>query len=216
MEALDPKQQELIDKAFADLGSVELPYQRKQTFFSFGKKEVLKPVFIECFRKYDNTIKEFVWLPEYDEVLDWMVDNEGRGLYLTGDCGRGKSTIILGVIKPLFKPCFKKKLHGFHATELVNEIHSDFIKKYRWNYQKYFEWKFSYIDELGVERMVNDFGEKFEAFNEIINIAEQDLNILILSSNLTGDQFLRRYGDRSVDRLKRLCRIVKFKGKSLR
>ena len=64
--------------------------------------------------------------------------------------------------------------------------------------------------------MINDYGEKFEPFNEIINIAEQDLNILIIASNMTPDQFLQRYGDRSMDRIRGLCKSVEFKGESLR
>jgi DNA replication protein DnaC len=64
--------------------------------------------------------------------------------------------------------------------------------------------------------MISDFGEKIEPFNEILNEAEQKLNILIISSNLTGEQFLERYGDRTMDRLKRLCKIISFKGNSLR
>lgn len=34
--------------------------------------------------------------------------------------------------------------------------------------------------------------------------------------NLTREQLLRRYGERTFDRLTRLCRPVKFEGESLR
>jgi len=207
---IDPQDLERIKKAFAKL-SIEGPYERRVTQLTFGKRERLRPIFEQCFTMYDTTLKEFQWLPEYEEVLDWMVDNMGRGLFMCGNCGRGKTTIILGVIRPMFT-ALGKHLPGFHASVLTNKnIVSD-----GWNYEKYKTWKFSYIDELGTERAVNDYGEKFEAFNEIINGAEQNLDILIISSNLSSEQFLQRYGDRAMSRIGRLCKVVEFTGDDLR
>lgn len=207
---IDPQDLERIKKAFAKL-SVEGPYERRTTQFTFGKRERLRPLFEQCFTMYDTTLKAFQWLPEYEEVLDWMIDNKGKGLFICGNCGRGKTTIILGVIRPLFT-ALGKHLPGYHASVLSSKT----IESDEWNYMKYRKWKFSYLDELGTERAVNDYGEKFEAFNEIINMAEQNLDIMIISSNLSPDQFLQRYGDRTMDRINRLCKIVEFKGESLR
>lgn len=72
------------------------------------------------------------------------------------------------------------------------------------------------IDELGVEPLINDYGEKYEGFNRIINAAERYLRPLFISTNLTEEQLLQRYGERTFDRLTRLCRIVEFCGESLR
>jgi len=216
MEPVNPQFKVTIEKAFQSLSNVNGPYERRQTFLSFGNKEILKYMFIESFKKYDTTIKEFHWLPEYNEIIDWLVDTHGKGLYLTGDCGRGKTNIILGVILPLYLIRFKAILPGYHATQLSDRVPPQFDNLYRWIYELYKKWKVAYIDELGTERMVTDFGEKFEPFNEILNIAELKLNVLIISSNLTGEQFLNRYGDRSMDRIKRLCNIITFKGESLR
>lgn len=209
---IDPKHLELINKAFARL-SENGPYERRTTKLSFGVRDKMKAVFIECFTRYDKTIpknREFKWLPEYEKILDWLADNQGKGLFLYGACGRGKSTTILGVIKPMFV-AIGLVLPGFHASLLPSKSLS-----HEWNYEKYRKWKYSYIDELGTEALVNDYGEKYEPFNEIINKAEQDLDILIISSNLTPDQFLARYGDRTMDRINRLCKIIEFKGESLR
>lgn len=35
----------------------------------------------------------YKWLPEYDNVADWLTDNNGQGLFCMGNCGRGKTTI---------------------------------------------------------------------------------------------------------------------------
>jgi DNA replication protein DnaC len=214
METIDPKHKELLDKAFEKL-SVDGPYEIKPTNISLGARDKLKPVFIECFTRYDKTITEqhpLMWLKEYDKVLDWMADNQGKGLFLYGDCGRGKSKIILGVLRPVFI-ALGKQLPGFHASMLTAK---SIFEPDEWNFQKYRKWKFSYIDELGTESAVNNYGEKFEAFNEIINMAEERLDILIMSSNLSPEQFMHRYGDRSMDRINRLCKMIEFNGNSLR
>jgi DNA replication protein DnaC len=214
MEAIDQKHLELINKAIAKL-SEQRPYERRSTKLSFGKKEKLPPVIKELFERYDKDLVEipgrkFVWLSEYDEVVDWLVDNEAKGLFMYGGYGRGKS-IMINAIKTMFVAA-GMQLPGFHASMLPNKspVYDN------WNFELYRKWKCSYIDELGSERAVNDFGEKFEPFNEIINIAEQDLNILVISSNLNADQFLLRYGNRAMDRIRRLCKAVEFKGGSLR
>jgi DNA replication protein DnaC len=214
MEELEKKHKDLIDKAFQQLASEAGAYERRYTNLSFGVKKMLRPAFIECFTRYDKTIPEgkFQWLPEYELVLDWLEDNKGKGLCLYGSCGRGKSNIILGVLKPLFLAT-GKAFPGFHASLLTSK---DQIFTEDWNYVKYRRWKWSYIDELGSESLVNNYGERFEPFNEIINKAEQDLDILIISSNLSADLFLQRYGDRAIDRINRLCKMIEFKGESLR
>ena len=207
---IDPKHLALIDKAFAKLSEVA-PYERRPTQLSFGDRAKLVPVFVECFTRFDPTVKEMRWLKEYDEVCDWLANNGGKGLFLYGACGRGKTNTILGVIRPLFLAT-GISLPGMHASLLPSKS----VYHEGWNFESYRKWKYSYIDELGTEKMVNDYGEKFEPFTEIINKAEQDLDILVITSNLTPDQFLQRYGDRSMDRIRRLCKAVEFKGESLR
>ncbi len=69
---------------------------------------------------------------------------------------------------------------------------------------------------MGVEPLVNDYSEKCEDFNRVINAAERYLRPLFISTKLTREQLLLRYGERTFDRLMRLCRPVKFEGESLR
>jgi DNA replication protein DnaC len=216
MEDINTKLKVMVKKVFNILGDSNNPYERRKTYLSFATKENVKHLFTECFMTYDSTIEKFLWLPEYDQVLDWMIDNLGQGLFLSGNCGRGKTDIILGVLVPIYFLQYKKRLLGFHATQLPESVSALYEDRYRWNYEILRSWKVAYIDELGTERMITNFGEKIEPFNEILNVAEQNLNVLLISSNLTGEQFLERYGDRTMDRIKRLCKIVKFTGDSLR
>ena len=75
---------------------------------------------------------------------------------------------------------------------------------------------FPIIDEIGIEPLINDFGEKYEGFNRVLNIAEQRLKPVFVSTNLTPEQMLARYDVRTIDRLVRLSKMVKFEGRSYR
>jgi len=72
------------------------------------------------------------------------------------------------------------------------------------------------IDELGSEMQFNDYGEKCEGFNLVINAAERYNRPMFITTNLTEEQILSRYGERTLDRLRQLCLTVRFTGESLR
>ena len=132
-----------------------------------------------------------------------MTNTQGKGLLLTGDIGRGKSNIIRYVIPVLFH------LKG----KVVKSVHSSNIKK---ELDDLINRRYIAIDEVGEEPTTVDYGERFEAFNRVVNAAEDDIKMLFISTNLSGKELDDRYGSRTIDRLERLCKIVKFSGESLR
>ena len=75
---------------------------------------------------------------------------------------------------------------------------------------------FPAIDELGVEPMLNDYGERYEGFNLVLNAAERYHRPVFITTNLCEEQIYNRYGERTMDRLAHLCRSVHFSGESLR
>lgn len=170
--------------------------------YSFGSKEECKALFIKAFMLVDKTIKEYKHLPEYDSVIEWLSDTEGKGLFMIGNCGRGKSIIITGVLPLIFnakkgkilKPITARKLHQ------VTEYKTPFIV----------------IDDIGTEEIVNDYGTKIDAVENAIFEAEDDLKMLLLTSNLDASSIKERYGDRIYDRIRRLCKVVFMRGESLR
>lgn len=189
---------------------------RKSTSFSWGDFEQCKELFVQVFLAVDQTINKFTYLPEYDEIVRWMTNTEGRGLLLRGAKGRGKTTILMSVFPVLFK------LKGYvfkpiQAIDIGVEKYNMVSKTVQFPNLDYLKKSpFPGIDELGIEPQVNDFGEKFEGFNQIIDKAEQRIKPLFISTNLEPEQILKRYDSRTLDRLGRLCKTVVFKGDSLR
>nr|DAI17395.1 MAG TPA: replicative helicase [Caudoviricetes sp.] len=192
---------------------------RRPSQLSWGDKETCEALFSALFRKLDGSIAKYQHLPEYDEVVDWMHDTGGLGLLLIGDCGRGKSIITTGLVPVLLG---MKNLYTY-------PVHADdFNKPYPFaastmgfdpkmtNLDYLTRCPYPVIDELGVETLINDYGERYEGFNRIINAAERYFRPMFVSTNLSKSDMLNRYGERTLDRLQHLCRIVEFRGESLR
>lgn len=203
-----------IDELINNLRRAGVETERKAESFSFGNLETCKKILIECFHAIDKTVVNFQWLPEYNEIVAWMADTKGKGLLLMGDCGRGKSTILRSVIPLLYLQKYNKIIRPISAKELnlpdlqrgKKTIGWPEISK-RWCYN---------IDELGTEDAESNYGERFEPFNKTIDEAENLIKLVFISTNLTKEQLLQRYGERCIDRLVRLCKVVEFKGSSFR
>ena len=207
--------QQLISKMIKEKAIDE----RIQWRGSWGNHEECRRLFAHIFQSVDGTMSRYQHLPEYEKIIDWMTDTSDKGLLLIGDCGRGKS-IILNYVLPVLFRMKNKGMRPVHAQ--------DFYKAhpYQQNYGYYQRPEvfldllersaFPAIDELGVEGQLNDYGEKCEGFNLILNAAERYHRPVFVSTNLTEEQILNRYGERTLDRLMHLCRTIHFKGDSLR
>ena len=170
-------------------------------------------------KEVDKTVEYFQWLDEYYHVKSWMMNTEGKGLLLMGSCGRGKSVIASGVIPVLFR-MKGKYLRPVHAQDMTKPTPQQPYLAYGQRPETWLDYlqrcPFPIIDELGVEMQVNDYGEKCEGFNLVINAAERYNRPMFITTNLTEEQILARYGERTLDRLGHLCKTVKFTGESLR
>ena len=72
------------------------------------------------------------------------------------------------------------------------------------------------IDDLGTEHYYFEYGEKRDLFAELVDQAEKDKRLMIITTNLTTDQIKERYGIRTYDRLRALTKVVSLTGESMR
>ncbi len=186
--------------------------------WSWGNKTQCRALFEHIFRNVDSTIAAYQHLPEYDLIVDWMTDTADKGLMLMGDCGRGKSVILIYVLPVLFR--MRNRIFiTVHAQDIGKEIPNQqaFYGQRPATYlDRLLNSPFPAIDELGVEPMMNDYGEKSEGFNLVLNAAERYHRPVFISTNLNEEQIFNRYGERTMDRLMHLCNTVHFQGESLR
>ena len=172
---------------------------RQTKSYSLGTYEECKENFKEAFLLVDKTVTNFEMIPEYEEVIQWMADTKGKGLLMSGSNGRGKSTILTGVL-PLLFLASGYALKTFNAQDLeINNL----------------PWAVA-IDEMGQDSVKNDYGTKVDAVEYAISHCENNMKLLILTSNLSRKQIVERYGFRVMDRIERLCKLVVFKGDSFR
>lgn len=145
------------------------------------------------------------WIEKnYRPIVDWMSDNEGRGLLITGGCGLGKTLIAKHILPLLLQDSCKKIVSIFSAQELNTKI--DEILKLH----------IICIDDIGTEELAKIFGNVRCPFSELCDAAEQKGKLLIITTNLTATELEAKYGERTIDRLKAITKFVPFTGKSLR
>ncbi len=149
--------------------------------------------------------ERLVWLPEYDKVADWLAGNKGKGLFLYGNCGRGKSLLARYAIPAIIRAFSCRIVTIVDCGTQQYEI-DEILRR-----------KLIVLDDVGVEVDRIDYGTRRNIVVEAINKSQDDPStMLIMSSNLSGDAIRDRYGDRIYDRVKYLCHRVAFNGKSLR
>lgn len=151
------------------------------------------------------------WLSGYDDVAQWLQDNKHLGLYLYGSNGRGKSIVCYNIIPNLIRFYYKwAKIYKCRANNLRN-IYID-----KNEYYAMLSADVIFIDDIGTESLLNLYGEKKDAFSDIVDIVEQEHKILVISSNLDPKDINERYGSRTLDRMRATTRVICFVGESMR
>lgn len=148
-------------------------------------------------------VGEYKWLPAYDDIVSWLADNNGKGLLCVGDFGLGKSLICEKIIPAMMRG-WGWEVFCVSAYDMSKRI--DEIKLH----------DVVVIDDFGVEGESVIYGERRHIFNEIVDWAEKNGVMLILTSNLSVEDMKAKYGDRVVDRLNKITHPVIFYGESLR
>jgi len=163
-----------------------------------------KALLIDTIRTVDLSIKEFKWLPEYDKVVQWMVNPNHKGLQLVGEPGRLKTVIATLVMPVLYYAVYKFIIRPVEAADIEQ------------SYAIFNQSPVIIVDDIGTEFTINDYGIKREPVNTLIDFCEKKSKVLIMTSNFSSELINTRYGIRTTDRLDLLCNAVWFKGESMR
>lgn len=140
----------------------------------------------------------------YRPIVNWMTNNEGRGLLLAGECGLGKTLIGMRILPIVINVYHRLILNCYKAQDLAerpDEVMSNHL---------------IYIDDVGTESISNIYGNKRIPFSELVDLAEQKGKLLIISTNFDIPHLTDKYGERTVDRLRAITKYVPFTGQSLR
>lgn len=168
----------------------------------------------QCFLEYDSSISEanFVFLPEYKKLREYLKDTQGKGLLLSGGPGVGKSIILKKIIPTVYAlrnlevfPVSCYDLHKIINPKESNETVFDRVSQRR----------YILLDEIGVEINVNIYGEKFNPVEWLINASEDNNKALFATTNLNDEMLYALYGKRAFDRLIKKVTKIEFVNRSL-
>ncbi len=154
----------------------------------------------------------FQWLPSYEKVARWLADNQKRGLMLSGGNGVGK-TVFCTKVLPLI---FRYYLHIEDVTIIDAKYLGDYYKNPSDYYKIVYDKNPIIIDDVGVEDIANDYGERRDIFSEIVDDAEKRARLIVFTTNLYADDIKTRYGMRTLDRLYSIVRSICIEGQSMR
>lgn len=180
--------------------SAVLPPRRVEIAID-NAREVLHEA-LDCFMAEEGHAAR--WLPEYDRVADWLGGNQGKGLLLHGDCGRGKSFLARYVLPAILLRYYRKVVTVCDTQSLTRDIDTLLTRH------------LICLDDIGTESTAVVYGMRRECFAELVDAAEKQGKLLLITTNLNREELLKRYGARVYDRLVALTTPVKFTGQSLR
>lgn len=140
----------------------------------------------------------------YRPIVDWMTNNKGRGLLMTGRCGLGKTLIGKHILPLLLQDACRKIVTVINAQELNTRI-DEILKLHIIS-----------VDDVGTEELAKSYGNVRCTFSELCDAAEQKGKLLIITTNLTAKELEEKYGERTLDRLRAITKFVPFEGQSLR
>ena len=146
----------------------------------------------------------FQWLPEYTKVAEWLTDNHGRGLLCYGSCGRGKSLLCCRLI-----PHFIYAQHRLLVKAVPARALGPVAGQLRRS-------RILCVDDIGTEQPYMDYGQRRDVFPELMDEAERAGQLILATTNLSAQQLLERYGERTLDRMRGTMISVRFFGESLR
>ena len=140
----------------------------------------------------------------YRPIVEWMENNQGKGLLMAGTCGLGKSLIGIRILPILINDVHKLVVNCYDAQEM-NAMPDEVMKRHLIS-----------IDDVGTEGTANIYGNKRLVFPEIVDSAEKRGKLLIISTNLNVAELTQKYGERTIDRLRGITKFVPFTGESMR
>lgn len=151
------------------------------------------------------------------EWCDKFPNGKKRNIFFSGPTGTGKTYLTQCIYKNLIENGFTANyLTAFALNQKFLQIHRDFNGDSRNSWFELFECDLLIVDDLGAEPIYNNVTVEylFNLFNERLIAGKS----FIVSSNLSTEKILQRYGERLLSRIcdKSATHLFEIKGGDLR
>ena len=150
----------------------------------------------------------------YLRNLDQRLD-EGRGLWLYGDVGTGKTTLAMLVSKTALQA--GRSVAIYSLPRLLAEIRDTYEEGSRLSYTGLLDRLASvdllHVDDVGTEKTSPWVLEQLYA---IVNARYEDERSIIITTNLERDELAGQINERTVSRLEEMCEVLPLWGADAR
>lgn len=143
-------------------------------------------------------------------------DENAKGLILMGTVGNGKTRFFQEVYKEFYgdnTTGVKSKIFTImDANDIVEEFSkngSSYLNNYQYHHPLV-------IDDLGSESLGFHYGKSLNVLAELITFRYRKELITHFTTNLDKDELTEKYGARIMDRIREMCTVIHYSGKSLR
>lgn len=136
----------------------------------------------------------------------------GKGVYLYGEVGSGKTYIVYALIKRAKELGVSTRIHN--TTDLFRIIRDSYGKKYESYYDNTLQMILDFkgiliLDDIGVES-ATDWVQ--ETLYGIVNKRYEEKQVTIFTSNLKIGQLAEKVGDRIASRIVEMCDVIQLEG----
>jgi DNA replication protein DnaC len=146
----------------------------------------------------------------YVRDLDANLDG-GRGLWLFGDVGTGKTTLAMLVARSALEA--GRSVAIYSLPRLLNEIRRTYDEgadsAYLTLLDRLAEVDLLHVDDLGAERSSPWVLEQLYA---IVNARYEAERSMVITTNLDRDALVEQIGERTVSRLEETCEVIPVHG----
>lgn len=160
------------------------------------------------------------------EAARWLINSHGSpGLMLCGLCGNGKTTLakaiswLIGYITERELGYVKRKSMKFYTAKDICRmcIAGERYKEQFDGYGKLFTEPMLIIDDLGEEpKEIMVYGMIHTPIIDIISERYAHQLMTIITTNLSKEQLIEKYGERIYDRLREMLTQIVFRNDSYR
>ncbi len=150
----------------------------------------------------------------YARDLDGNLDR-GRGLWLFGDVGTGKTTLAMLVAKTALEA--GRSVAIYSLPRLLNEIRRTYDESSGGSYlaliDRLVQVDLLHVDDLGAEKSSPWVLEQLYA---IVNARYEAERAMVITTNLDRDALVEQVTERTVSRLEEMCEVIPVYGEDRR
>lgn len=156
----------------------------------------------------------------FKKIAGWLCEPSRKcGLFITGRCGNGKTTMAWAISSLIFELYADRNLD--EQKRVVHVSAADIIEfakaEDRQKMIMLQSTELLHIDDMGIEpAAIKVWGNEMSPITDVMYKRYDKLLFTIITSNLTEEEICRRYGPRIGDRIVEMFNLIEFDDNSFR